>query len=95
MCLHQRSWRSCSRTQGLRGVTTIGHGSCHLEAESGRERGRRGGGGRRREERQGEVGRGGEGEAGDRGGGGSREDRQEKKKGRGREEAKETPREGF
>lgn len=38
MYLHQHSWRSCSRTQGLRGVATTGHGSCHLEAGRGRER---------------------------------------------------------
>ena len=71
MYLHQHSWRSCSRTQGLRGVATTGHGSCHLEAGRGRggegkregeerqgEAGKEGGG-RREEERQGERGEGG------------------------------------
>ena len=76
MYLHQHSWRSCSRTQGLRGVATTGHGSCHLEAGRGRggggkEGGRReAGGGRERgrgKERRREAG--GEGGRGRRGGG--------------------------
>ena len=56
MYLHQHSWHSCSRTQGLRGVATTAHGSCHLEAGRGR-----GGGEGEGEEKRGR-GRGGKGE---------------------------------